>query len=175
MLGSHWVAYFIAAPDPHDRAHLLRSTGHAYLPIVISVAIAAAVFGLGKFIAGRFSPALRRSRSQIFSTAVPRFLGLQLGGFAALEIIERMVAGHGFGLDSLGEKTFLVGLAVQALTAVLAAILLVLVAFVIDHLVRPAATPTHNTAAPTFTSLISAPRLLPATGAHTLRGPPTIF
>lgn len=26
MLGSHWAAYLLAAPDPHDRAHLLHSS-----------------------------------------------------------------------------------------------------------------------------------------------------
>lgn len=36
MLGSHRLAYFLAAPDPLERAHILETTGHGYWPVASS-------------------------------------------------------------------------------------------------------------------------------------------
>src|SRR5688572_27715309 len=135
MLGSHWVAYMLAAPDPHVRAGRLESTGHGYWPSAMGFAVAAIFLGLGSFIAHRLSPAVRTSRQQIFTHALPRFLAVQIAGFTALEVVERLASGHEVSIHDLVASTFLVGVAIQFLAAFLSALLLVLVAFVVERFV----------------------------------------
>ena len=172
MLGSHWVAYLLAAPDPHERAHLLQVSGHAYWPTAITVALGALVIGLISFVGVRLRPEARESRSQIFRHAAPRFLALQVGGFFLLEVIERMVSGHGLAITGMFVAVLFVGLVVQVGAALLCALLLVLIAHVVERIVS-LRSPIPTTASPLpLLSLIPIPCPVPATGAHTLRGPP---
>ena len=173
MLGSHWAAYLLAAPAPHDRAHLLQTTGHGYWPIAISVAVGAAVLGLGSFITGSLTPRVRGSRQRILGHALPRLLVLQVSGFITLEVLERYLSGHAIGVDTFTQKTLVVGVAIQIVVAFLSTIALAFVALVVDRLARPATTPTQgSTQLAALVSYLSTPRMVPATGAHTLRGPP---
>ena len=173
MLGSHWAAYLLSAPDPHDRAHLLQTTGHGYWPLASSIAVAALVLGLGTFIGRSFTPTIRSSRARILGHALPRLLYLQIGGFVTLEVLERFASGHGIGASILVQKTMLVGVALQVVVAVLASVALAFIALVVDRLVRRPAPATHGASTLTdLVSYLSTPRLVPATGAHTLRGPP---
>ncbi len=173
MLGSHWVAYLFAAPDPHARADLLASTGHGYWPSAAGFAVAALVLGLGAFISQRLAPAVRATRRRVFTYALPRFFALQVGGFTALELVERLVSGHAVGVQDLVASTFLIGIAIQSVAAFLSAVVLVLVATVIEHLIgTKAPEPFGSSVELPLVSLISPPRPVPATGARTLRGPP---
>lgn len=172
MLGSHWAAYFLAAPDPHERAHLLQVSGHSYWPTAITLALGAAVIGLIAFVGSRLKPEVRTSRSQIFSGAFPRFVSLQVGGFLILEVVERLTSGHGLVLTGMFLTILLVGVVVQVAAAVVCSLLLALIAHVIERIAsRPVHVPTTTAPLP-LVSLISIPRPVPATGAHTLRGPP---
>ena len=173
MLGSHWLAYVFAAPDPHARADLLSSTGHGYWPTAAGFAVAAIVVGLGSFIAQRLAPEARTTKGEIFANALPRFLAVQIGGFTALEIVERLASGHAISMRDLFATTFVVGIAIQAIAALLSALFLVLVATVVARFLAVGVRP-QNTAGASLplVSLVPAPRLVPATGAHTLRGPP---
>lgn len=176
MLGSHWLAYVLAAPDGHARAHLLQVTGHGYWPVAMALGIAGVVAGLLGFVGQRLSadPDVSSSRAGIFRLAFPRALALQVGGFLALELLERVIVGHAVGLSTMLESTFVIGIAAQLAAALLAALLLVGVAYVVERLVvRPAVLKESSTLAAPLVSLIAAPRLLPATGGLTLRGPPT--
>ena len=173
MLGAHWVAYLLAAPDPHERSQLLLSTGHGYLPLAVMLAVAGGAFGLISFVGRRMGPERNGSRASIFTYALPRFLVLQVGGFAAMEVAERVVSGHSFGVSDLLATTFLVGIAIQVLASFLTALFLVLIAFVVERFTATTTVPTCISPAPRpLYSLVSTPRLVPATGAHTLRGPP---
>lgn len=177
MLVSHWLAYLLAAPDGHARAHLLEITGHGYWPIAIALGIAGFAAGLFGVVARTLSgdPALTSSKARLFTSALPRTLALQVGGFAALEILERVLVGHSIGLATLLEPTFVIGMALQLLAALVTALLLVGLAYAVERLVAHIAAPACTTALPTgLVSLIAAPRLIPATGGLTLRGPPSL-
>src|SRR5687767_10428021 len=157
MLGSHWVAYLLAAPDPHERAHLLQSAGHSYWPSAVTIAAAAALIGLISFIGSRLKPESRGSRAQVFAHALPRLLGLQVGGFLLLEVVERLVSGHGLAVGDMLATILVVGVAVQVGAALLCALFLVLIADVIERIVPLAAlVPTSASPLP-LVSLISVP------------------
>ena len=172
MLGSHWVAYLLAAPDPHARAQLLLGTGHGYWPVAVTLAIAAGVCGLISFVGHRVSTNGRSSRSRIFAHSLPLLFLLQVGGFAVMEFGERLASGHGFAMSDLFAATFLIGIAIQALVSVLSALLLVLIAFVVERLAVGSPVVGSISAPQPLVSLVSPPRLVPATGGLTLRGPP---
>ena len=174
MLGSHWAAYFLAAPDPHDRAHLLQASGHSYWPTAITLALGAAVIGLIAFVGSRLRPEVRTSRSLIFAGALPRFLTLQVGGFLLLEVVERLTSGHGLVLTGMFLTILLVGVVVQVGAAIVCSLLLALIAHVIERITSrpPQVSTTSTTATLPLVSLVPVPRPVPATGAHTLRGPP---
>lgn len=177
MLGSHWLAYLIAAPDSHARAHLMEVTGHGYWPVAAGLAIAALVASLFGFVGNRLSADgdISSSKARIFAHALPRTLVLQVGGFFALEVIERLLVGHDVGLTTLLESTFVIGVAIQIVAALLTALLLVGVAYAVEHLIakrsRPASTARISIP---LVSLIAAPSLVPATGGLSLRGPPSL-
>ncbi|HWC15047.1 MAG TPA: hypothetical protein VG929_10705 [Actinomycetota bacterium] len=174
MVGSHWVAYLLAAPDAHDRAVLLDATGHGYWPLAATLAVAAIFIGLAAFAAERLHPGATATRGDVFRSAAPKLLGLQVVGFVLLEVTERLAAGHAIEAATFVGPTMLIGLLVQLVAAVVAAAVLGLVAYAIERFVARPPRVRRPTFVPRFTSLVSAPRPLLATGAHTLRGPPNL-
>lgn len=177
MLGSHWLAYLLAAPDSHARAHLMEVTGHGYWPMAAGLAVAALVASLFGFVSHRLSAdGISSSRARIFAHALPRTLVLQVGGFFALEVIERALVGHDVGIATLLESTFVIGVGIQIVAALLTALLLVGVAYAVDRLIarrsRPASTELISLP---LVSLIASPTLIPATGGLSLRGPPSLL
>lgn len=177
MLGSHWLAYLLAAPDSHARAHLLEVTGHGYWPVAAGLAIAALVASLFVFVGNRLGADgdISSSKARIFAHALPQTLALQVGGFFALEVIERVLVGHNVGFATLLESTFVIGIGIQIVAALFTALLLVGVAYAVEQLIarrsRPASTPLISIP---LASLIAAPSLVPATGGLSLRGPPSL-
>ena len=172
MLGSHWVAYSLAAPDPHERAHLLQAAGHGYWPTAVTIALGALVIGLISFVGSRLSTQAKASRSRMFAHAMPRFLGLQVGGFLLLEVVERAASGHGIAFSRMFLTILVVGVLVQTVAALLCSLLLVLIAKVVERITFRSVPQPASTSPLPLVSLIPIPRPVPATGAHTLRGPP---
>lgn len=174
MVGSHWLAYLLAAPDAHDRAALLAGTGHGYWPLAATLAAAALFVGLVGFVGDRLHRRTADSRSDIFRRAAPKLLGLQVTGFVLLEVTERIAAGHVIEAATFVGPTMLIGLLVQLVAAVISAAVLGLVAYVIERFVARPPRVRRSTIVPLFTSLVPAPRPLPASGAYSLRGPPVL-
>jgi hypothetical protein len=177
MLASHWVAYLLAAPGTHERSHLLQVTGHAYWSWAVLVGAVALVAGLASFVAGRVEDERSRptTRRGLIASCLPRLLVLQIGGFVALELGERLLSGHGIGLVSLIAPTLVIGLVVQVVAALLSTFFLALVAFVVRQLIAAAPLAPPASISATLTSLIARPRPLLSTGGRTLRGPPPLL
>lgn len=174
MVGAHWLAYLLAAPDAHDRAALLTATGHGYWPLAAALAVAAVFVGFAGFIGDRIAPEVRTSRPRIFSTALPKLLVLQTTGFVLLEVTERVVAGHALEASTFLGPTMLIGLVVQIGAALLSATLLALVVCVIAHFTARPPRVRRTSVVPGILSLVPAARPLVAAGTHTLRGPPSL-
>lgn len=173
LLAGHLASYFVVAPDAHERAALLAGTGHGQHGAFATLALAATLAGvIGIFMdrlrARRGRGALTLSRTRLASI----LWAVQTTGFAALETWER---GHGFfGVaELLHEPAFLVGLAAQALVALVATALVLLVRATVDALLRLLAAPRDAAGTPvSFPRTQSRARASVARSAWNLRGPP---
>ena len=175
MVG-HWLAYDAGIRAGGLRAVVLAQTGHSYLEVAAKIAAVLAVVGLAAIAAARFSdPDPDSSRAERWSAVASRLMVLQLLGFAGMELAERLASGAPLG-GLLSHHVLVLGFAIQVLTAVVGALLLVLfdraavaaVAAIRKHGSRPRSTDLQGWApAPGFVR----PSLL-LVGAAGVRGPP---
>lgn len=167
---AHALDYRIVAPDPEEREHLLRETGHAYmahLPLALGLLTVAIVSAfVAEAMRGRARPAAR----------VSAWFGLVAPGvFAAQELFERLAHDGSVSPAALIEPTFVVGLMLQlpfALLAILAAWLLLRAARAVGRLL---ARPVGLRRVPVATSTasdVSVPRISALAFGCGTRGPP---
>ncbi len=114
LVAGHLLSYALAISDEHQRAFVLRSTGHDYLPAAGEIALVLAVAAIVGVIAG----SIGRRTTAPARPLVARLIALQVGAFLAVEVLERLVAEAplaGLGHDHL----LVVGVAVQIGVALL--------------------------------------------------------
>jgi hypothetical protein len=175
---THTLAYLLAAPDPQSRRQLLLATGHRYWPYFSALALGAVVAGLAQFTLRRFRHARPADNTvrQLFGPTAGRLIALQAIGFLGVEAFEGVFV-HGDLTEVLAEPVIPLGLLVQTLVAALAALLLILVARAVDlvaRLIRPKLRRIRVPVLPAPRPMYW-PRLAPATGGPTLRGPPPLL
>jgi hypothetical protein len=174
LLAGHAISYLVAAPDPHARAELLAQTGHSqhgWFETLALAAVFASVVGVAshwlRVRCGTASPAVSRVH------VAGLLWALQTTGFVALETWER---GHGLAgaADLLHEPAFLIGLLAQALVAVVATAIVVLVQATVAALLRLFVDLSGDTDVPAF-PLGRPPRARGSVArrAWNLRGPPS--
>lgn len=170
---AHVLAFLLVAPDPARRAAVLESTGHGAWPLVVSVATGALVAGLAGFAVGRSRDAAAPPRS-LFGGILVRLAVLQVVGFVLLEAVERLAQNDLSRIPGLlAEPVVLIGVAMAAVTAALGAMLLVLVAGLIDRilvLLRVLPRAPKVLVVVGLADLPPRPRI--ALGSVSLRGPP---
>jgi hypothetical protein len=170
-VATHEVAFRIGEPDPHARLELLQRTGHSYWALIVALGVAALVFGGFRFVSGMWAGTQRGPG--LVATSI-RLAVLQVVGFAALEAVERGLSGGGVG-HMLNENVFLIGIALQLVTALIGALLLVLlgraVAAIASALRRPVRRATNPTLTRPAKTVVRAIERV-ASGSGTLRGPP---
>lgn len=168
MVLAHWIAYVIAVPDGHARAHVLSSTGHDHWLYVAAVALGAGVFGIGAFVRARLADGARSS----FRYAATRLVSLQIVAFMSLELAERLLTGHGV-MDLMGEPVIAIGVVAQIVVALIGAVLLSGVAHVVARIRATRFRPSVTTPTVRFSSSsVAAPIVALAAGGLGLRGPP---
>ena len=173
---AHELSYWLIAPDPLVRAHMLEASGHGYLaraPLVLGVLGALLVAALVLRVAG--------SRRGAAATAVARwpFFLLPLVGFSLQEHLERFLHLGELPTAAAIEPTFLVGLALQlpfALAALVLARLLLRAADRVGNALRarhsqPYARPLQHAIRPCSAVL---PLQRVAGLGYTERGPPVV-
>jgi hypothetical protein len=177
VVASHWLAYSLAVPDPHLRHEVLAETGHGYWQYAVAVVLGLVVASLSGFACQRVWPSRADSgdRGSPYYGVAGRLIALQATGLLILEGAERALT----GTEPLGvftEAPVIIGLAVQVLVALAAALLLVLFARAVDFVHRLVSRTCHRErpAPVQFPINLSVlpPRLRVATGGGTLRGPP---
>ena len=174
-LGAVWVthlaAYLIASPDPHERALLLGSTGHGYLPLVGPVALSVLIASVGGFIVDR-SGSWRSSSVVSYTAIAGRLAFLQVLAFLGMEVAERMV--HGVPLEDLLQPAVGIGLVLQLAAACVGGLLLFGLARAVEairrSLRRDRRRATKSAIWPRPPAAVR--RLGSASGGPTLRGPP---
>jgi hypothetical protein len=171
---AHALAYRLAEPVPEARERLLAQAGHGYLDhLPLGIALVSSVVLLALFAEAAGTPAGARSTT-------PRawlFLVLAPLTFAGQEHLERLLAEGSFPWHAAGERTFLLGLALQlpfALAAWLLARLLLHVARAVAALAAPALPALHLPPARGVPHVLA----VPATRRHLAdrgpRGPPAL-
>jgi hypothetical protein len=123
LLG-HWAAYVLAYRQLRLRDVVLATTGHSYLAPAGKLAFVLAFLGLAWLgtEACKRAPAGMPSR---FGPVALRMIGVQLVGFSALEVVERMVA-HAPVAEMFGHYTYVLGLLMQVVTALSGALIVLL-------------------------------------------------
>jgi hypothetical protein len=170
---SHWLAYFAAAPEPKRREALLQATGHQYFTFVVALAFGLTVAGLLGFVADRLRHrGAGEPLARLFIHTAPRLAVLQVSAFVALESAERAL-GQGSIEGLLVDPVFLVGVAIQALTALAAGLFLVLFARTVE-IISSLLRPTHDgeSSKPHTVSSQAVPQPTEIQGPRTVRGPP---
>ncbi len=158
---AHAQAYRIVYADPHDRAHALASSGHAYLEHApLAVALGLAFVGVAL---------VARARGAGGRLATWPFAAVPVATFLLQEVLER-----GGDFSAVPEPTTLVGLVLQLPFALLAYTAALLLLRVVDALVlgggtRRALGGTAALRVPIDLHLTPLPAL--AVG-HAQRGPP---
>ena len=109
----HALTYLLVLPHAHERAAVLRETGHAYFASFAELAVLAGAVALGVVFLRHLTTASRRR-----SPGMPGFASLaslQVVGFAAMEVTERVASGTPLA-EFVRERLF-VGLLVQVAVA----------------------------------------------------------
>ena len=118
---THWLSYFLAAPDSHQREALLSETGHRLWPYIAALALGTLVAALGGFVA---RPAALEARSRALGATTLRLAALQVPAWVLLEVAERTAASGGLGGVLHEAPVLLIGVGVQLVVATLGALLL---------------------------------------------------
>jgi hypothetical protein len=175
VVAAHGLAHTLAGINTGSSTRLIEETNPWLWTGVVA-------FGLGAVVAGSTRLVLdvindvhraRLDARSLFACAAPRLFALQASGFIALEIVERWLS----GVATLGlvyDPVLLAGLALQVITALVGACLLVILVKTSEHLTRRAAFNHRSARGSAFRAV---PRTIPrkarvATGGTGLRGPP---
>ena len=130
VLIGHWLTYTLLYRGVRTRDAVLAQTGHDYLPYAARLALVFAVIGaatlLWRHLAARGHGIAGRARSATGELAAltARLWGIQLATFAAMESVERLVAGVPLGHLFHDPRFLLVGAAAQLAVALVGAVLL---------------------------------------------------
>jgi hypothetical protein len=178
VLAGHWLGYMAALPDPRQRLRLLAATGHGYWVGAVRVVVVAVVIAAAAFVASRVRQERTGEGEEPSTLLVARRLAiLQLLGFVAMEVAERLLAGA--PLSSLWSHDVVVfGLGAQLVVAALLAMALVGLGRAAVAVVRTLAARRVAVTRPASARLplrLARPRPRLLAGAFGLRGPPLLL
>jgi hypothetical protein len=172
----HWLSYLLAMPSAGFRGEVLASTGHAYWLTAVKQAAILVVVSLAAIAMRQVRLARAQDRPELAGpgSLALRLAGLQVLGFLALEVTERVAAGAPVSSIS-GHHVLVLGLLVQVVLAASAALLLSAFARAIGALaralVRAPFPRAPRRAFPRFP--VAVPRPVLVTGSAGPRGPPS--
>ncbi|MGH2752985.1 MAG: hypothetical protein ACRDLB_01000 [Actinomycetota bacterium] len=175
VVTAHLLAYVFAVPDPHHRELILESTGHRNWSLVTALALGALVAGFLRAVVGGLRGG-GNPPGPSYAIVAGRLAMLQLGGFLALEALERLGVDRSVG-GLLSEPAILLGSLLQIAIAFVGALIVLLVARGIEFVLTGRnTTPAADTPTPSFNRRPEAARRSSVgTGSGTLRGPPAFL
>jgi hypothetical protein len=121
----HVLAYWLVAPAHAHRSDLLAATGHSYWPSAVAAAVVATGWAVVDHISREIRATMAPSaRSRPAGRVAGRLIAAQVGGFAVVEVSERLIAGETDLVHSLVHEGVLpVGLLAQVAVAAVLAVL----------------------------------------------------
>ncbi len=172
---AHVIAFWLAAPNPALREHMLEETGHGAWPMLVALTLGALVASLAGFAAGRVREERSAPPAVLIRGTLVRLVALQVVGFIVLEALERLAIGHDL-TSLLSEPVMAIGLVAQVVVALGGAILLALLAHLVDRLVHLLRSMPRapRVVLPGDALDFSVPRSRFVTGAAIPRGPPAL-
>jgi hypothetical protein len=172
---SHSIAFRFLSPDETHHRDLL-GVAQQYWPSITAAVMAAVAVLIADITCRRLrSAGPARSPTSFYTYVTLRLVSLQLSGFIFMELGE--VISGGRGLDKFGQISMLVGLSMQVIFALCAALLLILLTQAVDFVIALVAPRRLERSLRSAGSQII-PRILPArssiwAGARPLRAPPS--
>jgi hypothetical protein len=120
LLLGHWAGYVLAYRQVRLRDIVLTQTGHSYLASVGKLAFVLLFLALAWLVSAACGRGTGTRPPARFLPVAAGLITIQLVGFSALEIVERIVAGAPVA-EMFGHYTFVLGLFMQVVTALLGA------------------------------------------------------
>jgi hypothetical protein len=126
LLLGHWVAYALTYQQIQLRDVVLAQTGHSYLTWAGKFSFVILFVAVGWLVteACRRNPFSPQQRARFLPVAT-RLIGIQVIGFSALEVIERMMV-RAPVLEMFAHYTFALGILMQVITALAGAVIILL-------------------------------------------------
>jgi hypothetical protein len=126
LLLGHWLAYALTYRQIQLRDVVLAQTGHSYLAWAgkFSFVILFVAVGWLATEACKRNPIAARQHERFLPVAT-RLVGIQVVGFSALEVIERMMV-RAPVLEMFAHYTYVLGILMQLITALVGAVIILL-------------------------------------------------
>lgn len=176
LLLGHALSYMLALPDPYHRDVVLTRTGHGYLPAAGQTAVILILAAVAAILA-RAWVNRAHGEPERFSSIAETLAFVQIGAFAALEILERVVAGAPLS-DLIGDHLLVTGIVAQVVVSLVGAALLVSFARTSARIVRAAIGRPIALPRPILVEALPAtpdqPRGRIAASARNVRAPPSV-
>lgn len=170
VVGTHALAYRLTIADHATRGEVLHDTGHDIWPSFVAGAALAALVAA---VVGSLTGSPRTGAPAVRATAA-RLAVLQGIGWLAIEGFERASTGHA-ELSVATAAPVLIGLVVQAVVALGAAVLLALLGAVLEVLGVGSRRPSRRAPRRWITPFrVVFPRTRVAAAAWSPRGPPSL-
>jgi hypothetical protein len=124
----HWAAYVLAYRQIRLRDAVLAQSGHSYLaPLGKLVFVLVFLCLANVLVEAVCERDASRNPPASLGSMVIRMTAIQVVGFSALEVVERLVA-RAPVIEMFGHYTYVLGVAMQAVTALVAALVIWLLA-----------------------------------------------
>lgn len=139
MIVSHVAAYFLAVPDPHARGMLLVQTGHNHWGLTSALMVGTLVWAFLRYAFNNAFESGGDAPKPSWSGLWIRLLPLQVCAFVVMEATERLSI-HQTAMNLFNEPAVIIGVALQAVVALLGALLLIVFFKVVERILtsRPA-------------------------------------
>jgi hypothetical protein len=141
-MAGHWLTYLVGLPSGHLRGEVLLATGHGYWSSAVELAVLAGLATVAVVARREVRAAFARELTGGDGPAAvaARLAVLQVMGFTALEVGERVSAGAPLA-GLLQHHLFLLGVLVQLVVALVTALLLFLLARAVRTVARTLLSP----------------------------------
>jgi hypothetical protein len=174
VLLGHRLTYLMLDPAAHERAALLRRTGHAYLGVANELALIAALTGLAALFIGQLVTSTGGDRD---GRLAARIVAFQVSAFVLMEVLERVAAGAPLA-ELIRTGVLPLGVMTQTGVAILAAVAIRTLLRTADRVAATRGRAAIDRARPVLADALPEPAAVTVSrhlSAAGVRGPPSVL